>query len=99
MTQTTSVRGIDIASGGNATHFGDLIHQRFAAYQCGTGSRTRGFWMGGADEPAAGGLKASHNNVSVEIQSGGQAEDWGDLGQARSSPTAFSDCHGGLGGF
>ena len=98
-TQTASIRGIDIASGGNSIEFGNLHHKRFATYQCGTGSCTRGFWMGGADDPAPGGLKAGHHIDYVDIRSGGNSEDWGDLTRGRSGCTAFSDCHGGLGGF
>ena len=83
----------------HSIEFGNLHHKRFATYQCGTGSCTRGFWMGGADEPAPGGLKAGHHIDYVDIRSGGNSEDWGDLTRGRSGCTAFSDCHGGLGGF
>ena len=97
--QTTSIRGIDIASGGNATEFGNLRDKNYATYNCGTGSHTRGFWMGGADEPAPAATKAGQPIVMMNLKSGGEAESWGDLIQGRSNPTAFSDCHGGLGGF
>ena len=93
----TSIRGIDISSGGNATEFGNLIHAKYATYNCGTGSNTRGFWMGGADEPNS--QAAGENIDMMNLKSGGKAENWGDLTQGRSGCTAFSDCHGGLGGF
>jgi len=94
--QTTSIRGVDIASGGNSTEFGNLIYREYCTYICGTGSNTRGFWMGGADEPNS--AKAGPHITMVNLKSGGEAENWGDLTQGRSNPTAFSDCHGGLGG-
>ena len=97
--QTTSIRGIDIASGGNAVEFGNLIYKEYATYGTGTGSNTRGFWMGGADEPAPNALKAGRHIVMMNLKSGGNAEHWGELSIGRSGCTAFSDCHGGLGGY
>ena len=94
---TTSIRGIDIASGGNATEFGNLLYKGQSTYGTGTGSHTRGFWMGGADEPNS--AAAGEHIVMMNLKSGGNAENWGDLAQGRSGCTAFSDCHGGLGGF
>jgi len=94
---TTSIRGIDIASGGNATEFGNLIYKNYSTYGTGTGSNTRGFWMGGADE--ANSQAAGQHILTMNLKSGGEAENWGDLTQGRSGCTAFSDCHGGLGGF
>ncbi len=95
--QTPSIRGIDIASGGNPVEFGTLIHRKYGTYQCGTGSHIRGFWMGGADEPNS--AAAGEHIQMMNLKSGGKAEHWGDLNIARSGCTAFSDCHGGLGGF
>ncbi len=95
---TTSVRGVDIASGGNSTEFGNLIYSQYATYICGTGSHTRGFWMGGAAEPLAAALYSPPHIVMMNLKSGGEAENWGDLPIGRSGCTAFSDCHGGLGG-
>ena len=96
---TTSIRGVDIASGGNATEFGNLIYSQYNTYGTGTGSHTRGCWMGGADEPAPAATKAGRHIVMMNLKSGGEAENWGDLTQGRSGCTAFSDSHGGLGGF
>ena len=42
---------------------------------------------------------AGEHIVMMNLKSGGNAENWGDLAQGRSGCTAFSDCHGGLGGF
>ena len=55
--------------------------------------------MGGADEPAPAATKAGRHIVMMNLKSGGEAENWGDLTQGRSGCTAFSDSHGGLGGF
>ena len=95
---TTSIRGIDIASGGNATEFGNLIYSEYNVYNCGTGSNVRGFWMGGAAEPLAAALYSGPHIVMMNLKSGGESEHWGDLPIGRSGCTAFSDCHGGLGG-
>ena len=96
---TTSVRGVDIASGGNSTEFGNLIYSQYNTYNCGTGSNVRGFWMGGAAEPLAAALYAGPHIVMMNLKSGGESEHWGDLPIGRSGCTAFSDCHGGLGGY
>ena len=53
--------------------------------------------MGGADEPNS--AAAGEHIVMTNLKSGGNAENWGDLAQGRSGCTAFSYCHGGLGGF
>ena len=53
--------------------------------------------MGGADESNS--QAAGENIDMMNLKSGGKAENWGDLTQGRSGCTAFSDCHGGLGGF
>ena len=96
---TTSIRGVDIASGGNPIEFGNLIYNQYNTYNCGTGSNVRGFWMGGAAEPLAAALYAGPHIVMMNLKSGGESENWGDLPIGRSGCTAFSDCHGGLGGF
>ena len=96
---TTSIRGVDIASGGNATEFGNLIYSQYNTYGTGTGSHTRGFWMGGADEPAPAATKAGPHIVMMNLKSGGESEYWGELSVGRSGCTAFSDSHGGLGGY
>ena len=88
-----SIRGINFASVGNATEFGTLTRRRTQVG--GGGSRTRGVWMGGRIEPSP-----SWVNIIdyVSLQSGGAAEDFGDLMHAVTNPYPVSDCHGGLGG-
>jgi len=89
-----SIRGIDFASIGNATEFGTLTRKRNQVG--GGGSRTRGVWMGGRVEPSP-----SWVNIIdyVSLQSGGSAEDFGDLLHEVTNPYPVSDCHGGLGGY
>ena len=88
-----SIRGINFASVGNATEFGTLTRKRTQVG--GGGSRTRGVWMGGRIEPSP-----SWVNIIdyVSLQSGGSAEDFGDLVYTVVNPYPVSDCHGGLGG-
>jgi len=87
-----SVRGVQIASAGNAIEFGNLSVKR--SHASGSGSLTRGIWCGGWIVPVA-------TNVIdyVSIQSGGTAEDFGDLMNKVYNPGVVSDCHGGLGGY
>ena len=89
-----SIRGINFASVGNATEFGTLTRKRNQVG--GGGSRTRGVWMGGRVEPSP-----SWVNIIdyVSLQSGGAAEDFGDLIHEVTNPYPVSDCHGGLGGY
>ena len=89
---TTSIRGVDISSAGNAVEFGNLSLNR--SHASGSGSHTRGIWMGGWISP-------NENNTIdyVNIQSGGEAEDFGDLLSVVYNPGVVSDCHGGLGGY
>jgi len=89
---TDSIRGVEIASAGNAIEFGNLTVDR--SHASGSGSHTRGIWWGGWIAPVG-------SNVIdfVSIQSGGQAEDFGDLSNKVYNPGVVSDSHGGLGGF
>ena len=87
-----SIRGINFASAGNATEFGTLTRKRNQV--SGGGSQTRGVWMGGRTEPGW------VNIIDyVSLQSGGSAEDFGDLMHPVTNPYPVSDCHGGLGGY
>ena len=48
-----------------------------------------------------GWISPNENNTIdyVNIQSGGEAEDFGDLIYVVYNPGVVSDCHGGLGGY
>ena len=80
------------------TRLGGISIGIFEGLNCGTGSNVRGFWMGGAAEPLAAALYAGPHIVMMNLKSGGESEHWGDLTIGRSGCTAFSDCHGALGG-
>ena len=85
----------EIASGGNATRFGELTIGRLGAN--GASTQTRAVFGGGGVAPDA----ANRRNFIdyVTISSSGNAEDFGDLTTKRCMGACTSDSHGGLGGF
>jgi hypothetical protein len=85
----------EIASGGNATRFGDLTIGRLGAN--GASTQTRAVFGGGGVAPDA----ANRRNFIdyVTISSSGNAEDFGDLTTKRCMGACTSDSHGGLGGY
>ena len=90
-----NINSIDLSSAGNAVNFGDLTQK--SGYGCSSSTQTRAFRFGGVQ----------FNPSSVYISriedwsttSSGNATDFGDLIEARYDAAAFSDSHGGLGGF
>jgi len=85
---------ITIATEGNAQDFGDL---RVALHESGAlASSTRGINFGGETAPASGALL---NVIEyVQISTGGDAADFGDLlAVVGDDPAGCSDVHGGLG--
>ena len=85
---------ITIATEGNAQDFGDL---RVALHESGAlASSTRGINFGGETAPNSGALL---NVIEyVQISTGGDAADFGDLLAAvGDDPAGCSDVHGGLG--
>jgi hypothetical protein len=85
----------EIASGGNATRFGELTIARLGAN--GASTQTRAVFGGGGVAPDA----ANRRNFIdyVTISSSGNAEDFGDLTTKRCMGACTSDSHGGLGGY
>ena len=85
----------EIASGGNATRFGELTIGRTGAN--GASTQTRAVFGGGGVAPDA----ANRRNFIdyVTISSSGNAEDFGDLTSKRCMGASSSDSHGGLGGY
>ena len=85
----------EIASGGNATRFGDLTIGRLGAN--GASTQIRAVFGGGGVAPDA----ANRRNFIdyVTISSSGNAADFGDLTTKRCMGACTSDSHGGLGGF
>ena len=85
----------EIASGGNATRFGDLTIGRLGAN--GASTQIRAVFGGGGVAPDA---ENRRNFIDyVTISSSGNAEDFGDLTSKRCMGACTSDSHGGLGGF
>ena len=98
--KATSIRGVNIESGGLAVEFGNMVGNRGSTgaaynYNTGTSDKTRAVWMGGYQiDPN------SHvNNIDYfQMNSSGSAEDFGDLTRKITLNTSCCDSHGGLGG-
>ena len=91
---TDEIDKITIATEGNAQDFGDL---RVALHESGAlASSTRGIHFGGETAPNSGALV---NTIEyVQISTGGDAADFGDLAAVvGDDPAGCSDVHGGLG--
>ena len=95
--RTTSIRGVDFASGGNAVEYGNLMSANYSVYGSSTGTTTRGFYFGGFAPD--GSIDAVNVIQFMNIQSSGDAQDFGDLTVPRYSIGSVCDSHGGLGGF
>ena len=90
-----SIRGVTIASGGNAVDFGELKRANGFTYIAGLSDKTRACWGGGYVLSPAVQL----NTIEYfQMNSGGNAKDFGDLNIHRSILSSLSDSHGGLGG-
>ena len=90
-----AIESHEIASGGNATRFGDLTIGRLGAN--GASTQIRAVFGGGGVAPDAA-LRRNYIDY-VTISSSGNAADFGDLTTKRCMGAATSDSHGGLGGF
>ena len=95
--RTTSIRGVDFASGGNAVEYGNLMSANYSVYGSSTGTTTRGFYFGGFAPD--GSIDAVNVIEFTNIQSSGDAQDFGDLTVPRYSIGSVCDSHCGLGGF
>ena len=87
----TSIDYVEIATTGNASDFGDLTVDK--NYSGGCASATRGFSIGGWDEP--GGTLLSGIEY-VTISSKGGADDWGEMYESAYNVTGFSNSTRGL---
>ena len=94
-TNQTSIDQLNLASGGNATYHGDL-GRRTSAQPAGGCNQVRGLVASGFDTP---GSSATNHIDMIEIQTSGNAVDFGDLAQKTALAHGCSDSHGGLGGF
>ena len=95
--RTTAIRGVEFSSGGNATEYGDLVSASYTVYNTATGTKNRGFCFGGFVPD--GSIDATNTIQFMNIQSSGNAEDFGDLTKPRYGIGSACDSHGGLGGF
>jgi len=95
--RTTAIRGVEFSSGGNATEYGDLVSASYAVYNSATGTKNRGFCFGGFVPEVT--IDATNVIQFMNIQSGGDAQDFGDLVKPRYGIGSACDSHGGLGGF
>ena len=80
-----------IASGGQASDFGNLISGK--SHSRSTCSQTRAIDFGGQNPSGLNRIE------SLELASGGSTQFFGELQENTQSCGALSDCHGGLGGF
>ena len=91
----TNTNKITIASDGNVTDFSNLTVGRRSLSA--TASQTRVVFAGGITGPSA---SDKVNTIDyITIASSGNAKDFGDLSRLIEQQSAFSDSHGGLGGF
>ena len=98
--KTSSIRGINIESGGFAVEYGNLVSNRGSTgaaynYNTGTSDKTRAVWMGGYQiDP-----NQHVNNIDFfTMNSSGFAQDFGDLTKELAHNGSCCDSHGGLGG-
>ena len=88
----TDISAIDMSSGGNAVHFGDLAQGDYSGFSC--CNQVRAVHGGGDASPRINRIEF------VSINTFGNAQNFGELsGVGQSFLTATSDSHGGLGGY
>jgi len=99
--KTSSIRGVNIESGGLAVEFGNMARKRGSNgtannYHTGTSDKTRAVWMGGYQVDP----NQHVNNIDYfTMNSTGNSQDFGDLSREVALNTSCCDSHGGLGGF
>ena len=86
---------LNVVSGGNATFHGEL-ERLTSAQPAGGCNRVRGITAGGFNTP---GTSLTNFIDMIEIQTSGNATDFGDLALVNAVAHGCSDSHGGLGGF
>ena len=88
-----NVEKVELISGGNGVDFGNISQTNNIMGS--TGNSTRIVAMGG--NKGASPYPAQTRIEMLNISTGGQAGDFGDLGTAQDYPDACSNAHGGLG--
>ena len=91
----STIDQLTLTSGGNATYHGDL-GRKTSAQPAGGCNQVRGLVVGGFNTP---GSSATNHIDMIEIQTSGNAVDFGDLAQDNTLCHGCSDSHGGLGGY
>ena len=91
---STAIDQLNLISGGNATYHGDL-GRKTSAQPAGACNQVRGLVAGGFNTP---GSSVTNHIDMIEIQTSGNAVDFGDLASDNALCHGCSDSHGGLGG-
>jgi len=86
---------LNVVSGGNVAHHGEL-ERLTSAQPAGGCNHVRGLFAGGFNTP---GTNLTNHIDMIEIQTSGNATDFGDLALVNAVAHGCSDSHGGLGGF
>ena len=94
-TLNTGIDQLNLVSGGNATYHGDL-GRTTSAQPAGGCNHIRGLVAGGFNTP---GSSVTNHIDMIEIQTTGNAVDFGDLASDNALCHGCSDSHGGLGGY
>ena len=91
----TGIDQLNLVSGGGVVHHGDL-GRKTSAQPAGGCNHIRGLVAGGFNTPST----STTNHIDmVEIQTSGNAIDFGDLASPNAVSHGCSDSHGGLGGY
>ena len=96
-TLTNVIDYVNIGSLGNAISFGNLSSRK--RLLSGASSKTRMVTFGGSDSVPSPNASLRTEIDYIQISTGGDAQDFGDLSTLAYGGAALSDCHGGLGGF
>ena len=91
------VEYVTFASDGKAIDFGNLTRAKRSLN--GASSNTRMVMFGGSTAVPSPAAATIADIDYISIQSGGKAQDFGEMSEKRFSVAATSDSHGGLGGF
>ena len=95
VTYTKNIDMIISASGGNAVFFGELVDPN--QWMGSTSSQIRGVMVGGIAQSIA--PNSTDTIQYINIESAGNAMDFGDLSGNNYRAAGTSDSHGGLGGY
>ena len=95
VTYSKNIDMVISASGGNAVLFGELVDSN--QWMASTSSQIRGVMVGGI--PQSIGPTSTEAMQYINMESAGNAMDFGDLSRNDYRAGGTSDSHGGLGGY